>query len=224
VLGIIGGTSLLYAKLPPLEKERCATPYGPAEIYRGEDVALLLRHQGNRPPHRINYQASLAALVLAGADRIVSIGSVGSLQLTIQPGSIVLPDDYLSYTSIPTIYDNSIGHVAPSVDADLVSEIAGLIPDAHLGGTYVQAPGPRFETSAEIRMMQQSGDVLGMTVASEATLANEFEIPFAAVCFVDNFCNGLSNDKVSYEGILATVKANKTAVELVVGTIVAELS
>jgi len=224
VLGIIGGTSLLYADLPPLEKERRATPYGPAEIYRGDDVALLMRHQGDRPPHRINYQASLAALMLAGVDRIVSIGSVGSLQLSILPGSIVLPDDYLSFTSIPTLYDNTIGHAVPSIDANLTGEIATLIPDAHLGGTYVQAPGPRFETSAEISMMQQFGDVLGMTVASEATLANEFEIPFAAVCFVDNFCNGLSNDEVSYEGILAMAKANKTAIELVVAAMVAELS
>ena len=223
MLGIIGGTSLLYADLPPLEKERVATPYGFAEIYRGEDVALLMRHQGDRPPHRINYQASLAALVLAGVDRLVSIGSVGSLQLSILPGTIVLPDDYLSFTSIPTIYNNTIGHVAPSIDAGLVGRITGLISDAHLGGTYVQAPGPRFETAAEIAMMQQFGDVLGMTIASEATLANEYAIPFAAVCFVDNFCNGLSNEEISYEGILATAKANKTAIELVVEAMVAEL-
>ena len=223
MLGIIGGTSLLYADLPALEKERVATPYGFAEIYRGEEVALLMRHQGDRPPHRINYQASLAALVLAGVDRLVSIGSVGSLQLSILPGTIVLPDDYLSFTSIPTIYNNTIGHVAPSIDAGLVGRITGLISDAHLGGTYVQAPGPRFETAAEIAMMQQFGDVLGMTVASEATLANEYAIPFAAVCFVDNFCNGLSNEEISYEGILATAKANKTAIELVVEAMVAEL-
>lgn len=224
MLGIIGGTSLLYADLPPLEKERVATPYGYAEVYRGENVALLMRHQGDRPPHRINYQASLAALVLAGADRIVSIGSVGSLQLSILPGSVVIPDDYLSFTSVPTIYDNTIGHAVPSVDEDLSGKIANLIPDARPGGTYVQAPGPRFETSAEIRMMQQFGDVLGMTIASEATLANEFELPFAAVCFVDNFCNGLSDDQVSYEAILATAQANKSAIELVVGRMVAELS
>ncbi|WP_243671077.1 hypothetical protein [Methanoculleus chikugoensis] len=51
MLGIIGGgTSLLFADLPALEKTTVATPpYGKAEVHTGA-FALLLRHQHNLPP------------------------------------------------------------------------------------------------------------------------------------------------------------------------------
>ncbi|MDD4128089.1 MAG: 5'-methylthioadenosine phosphorylase, partial [Methanomicrobium sp.] len=81
------------------------------------------------------------------------------------------------------------------------------------GGTYVQTAGPRFETSAEIKVLRRAGDVVGMTVASEATIANELEIPFAAICSVDNYCNGLCSDKLSYEALLEKSRQNKERIE-----------
>ena len=44
MLGIIGGTGLFHAEIPPLDKKTIATPYGPAEIWLG-DMALVMRHQ-----------------------------------------------------------------------------------------------------------------------------------------------------------------------------------
>ena len=35
MLGIIGGTSLLFCDLPSLEKQTIATPYGAAEVHTG---------------------------------------------------------------------------------------------------------------------------------------------------------------------------------------------
>jgi Purine nucleoside phosphorylase len=119
MLGIIGGTSLLFARLPPLEKQTVATPYGKAEVHTGA-FALLLRHQHNLPPHRINYPACLAALAILGVDTIVAFGSAGSLKPGIPPGSIVIPSDYLSVTDIPSIHECTIDHIRPELDADLV--------------------------------------------------------------------------------------------------------
>ena len=42
-----------------------------------------------------------------------------------------------------------------------------------LGGIYVQTAGPRFETKAEVNVLKKLGDVVGMTMASEATLCME---------------------------------------------------
>ena len=42
MIGIIGGTSLLYADLPELEKKVIHTPYGNSEVFCG-DFAFLLR-------------------------------------------------------------------------------------------------------------------------------------------------------------------------------------
>ncbi len=84
MLGIIGGTSLLFSKLPKLEKVRVPTPFGPADLLTG-DIVMLMRHQGGIPPHRINYRANLAALAIAGVDRVIAFGSSGSLKPEIPP-------------------------------------------------------------------------------------------------------------------------------------------
>jgi len=223
VLGIIGGTSLLFADLPPLEKKTIATPYGPAEVHTGA-FALLMRHQHNLPPHRINYRACLSALATLGVDEIVAIGSTGSLKPEIAPGSIVIPTDYLSVTDIPSIHECTIGHVCPELDADLVRTLSGLIPEARMGGIYAQTRGPRIETVAEVRALAKVADIVGMTVASEATLALELGMRFAAVCTVDNYANGLGEEVLTYEHILAISQAFARRTEKILEKIVETLA
>lgn len=219
MLGIIGGTSLLYCDLPPLEEKTVWTPYGPAAVHLGE-IALMLRHQADRPPHQINYQAQMAALALCGVDRIVAFGSVGSLKPLIQPGTVMLPTDYLSLTDIPSFHNHAIEHVMPALDQNLVKQISEAVPTAEVGGTYAQTRGPRIETVSEVQALAKVADVVGMTVASEATLARELEIPFAAVCTVDNYANGLSDEVLTYEHILATSKKYARRTEDLVGAVV----
>lgn len=223
MLGIIGGTSLLYANLPETEKKVIPTPFGPAEVHQGE-IMLLLRHQFNTPPHKINFPACLSALKLSGVSRIIAIGSVGSLNKSIGPGSIVLPEDYLSMSRIPTIFESTIGHASPSIDMGLHVEISRIVPEAVKRGTYVQTDGPRLETRAEIRALVGLGDVVGMTVASEATIANELSIPFAAICMVDNYCQGLGSDDLSYDYILEKSKSNKERTESILKEIIEKLT
>jgi 5'-methylthioadenosine phosphorylase len=223
VLGIIGGTSLLFADLPALEKTIVPTPYGKAEVHTGE-FALLLRHQHNLPPHRINYPACLAALAVLGVDEIIAFGSAGSLKQEIPPGSIVIPTDFLSVTDIPSIHECSIGHVRPELDGDLVRTLAELVPDARTGGVYAQTRGPRIETVAEVRALARAADIVGMTVASEATLALELGMRFAAVCTVDNYANGLGEETLTYEHILATSRANCRRTEIILEKIVERLA
>ncbi len=118
MLGIIGGTSLLFSTLPSLEKRTVSTPFGSAEILSG-DIVMLMRHQHGLPPHRINHRAHLAALAIAGVDRIVAFGSSGSLKPKIAPGSLLIPTDYISLTDIPSIHDHEIEHVRPELSKDL---------------------------------------------------------------------------------------------------------
>ena len=219
MLGIIGGTSLLFAELPDLKKTEIATPYGPADLFLGE-IALLLRHQHGMPPHRINFPACISALALAGVDRVVAFGSVGSLKKSVSPGSIIIPDDYVSTAPVPTIHNHSQEHVMPSIDDHLSAEVATCIPEATTGGTYVQTGGPRIETQAEVRALSAMGDLVGMTVASEATLANELEMAFSAVCMVDNYAHGLGDDTLSYEQILNYARANTKKTEMILERII----
>lgn len=65
-------------------------------------------------------------------------------------------------------------------------------------GSYIQTIGPRFETKAEIRLYKDYFDVVGMTGAAEATLAQELGLGLCMVGIVDNMGHGLG-DPLSVE-------------------------
>ena len=222
MLGIIGGTSLLFSTLPELKKQQVNTPFGNAELLSG-DIVMLMRHQNGLPPHRINYRANLAALSIEGVDRIVAFGSSGSLKLSIAPGSLVIPTDYISMTDIPSIHDHAIEHVRPELSKDLAKQLSQLVPAATLGGVYVQTRGPRIETVAEVQAYSKIADIVGMTVASEATLARELNMDFCALCTVDNYAHGLGADVVTYEHILNTSRLHRNRTEEIVNTIIEQM-
>jgi 5'-methylthioadenosine phosphorylase len=223
MLGIIGGTSLLYAELPELEQKVIHTPFGNSEVFIG-DCALVLRHQHERPPHRINFRSHLAALAMIGVTRIVTIGSAGSLQREIVPGSLVIPHDYVSLSTIPSIHEHRIRHVHPGFSPSLMQDLASLVPEARAGGIYVQTRGPRIETVAEVQTLARSADIVGMTIASEATLAIELGMEVAALCTIDNYANGLSDEALTYDHILASAAENRERTSRLVGRIIGGLA
>jgi len=223
MLGIIGGTSLLYARIPPLEERIVHTPFGNCTVMTGE-IAILLRHQRSLPPHRIDYRCHLAALALAGVDRLVLIGSSGSLKKEIRPGTVMIPTDYFSFAPVPSLHDHAICHVTPGFSPHLLERLRAIVPGARFGGTYVQTPGPRIETVAEVRALSRVGDIVGMTVASEATLAAELGMDVAALCTVDNYANGLSEEKFTYESLLESSAAYAGRNEEILSRIIQELS
>jgi 5'-methylthioadenosine phosphorylase len=223
MLGIIGGTSLLFSELPELEKRRVYTPFGNAELLCG-DIVMLMRHQQGLPPHRINYRANLAALAIEGVDRIVAFGSTGSLNREIAPGSLVIPTDYVSMTDIPSIHDHAIEHVLPVMSEALSKKLVSHIPEARYGGVYVQTKGPRFETVAEIRAFSRIADLVGMTIASEATLAGELGIDFTALCTVDNYANGLADGVLTFDEILEISRSYRHRTAELVNTIIKNMA
>ncbi len=223
MLGLIGGTSLLFSKLPELDRKEMATPFGPATVLCGK-IALLLRHQHGLPPHRINHRANLSALALIGVDRIVALGSAGSLKPEILPGSLLIPTDYVSTTALPSIHDHRIVHVCPEVSGVLTQELGFVVKEARMGGVYVQTPGPRIETVSEVKALAGIADVVGMTLATEATLSCELGIPFAALCTVDNYAHGLSGEVLSYEHILDTSRRYKERTTEIIERIITHMA
>ena len=162
----------------------------------------------------------MTALKELGAQRILAINSVGSLKDSIEPGTLVIPDDFLSPWHCETFFDGEARFMIPAMDeafAREVFEISALhTGSVRLGGTYVQTIGPRLETRAEIRMLKEYGDVIGMTLASEATLAMELEIPYASICSVDNYCHGIRQECLTMDEIFANVAKNARAIENII--------
>src|SRR5436190_22147452 len=62
------------------------------------DFIFLPRHGMEHyiPPHEIDHTANLRALDSLGCDRILAMGSVGSLKRECGVGTFICPDDFIS--------------------------------------------------------------------------------------------------------------------------------
>ena len=221
VVGIIGGSALGDAfELEDEQAKFLVTPHGapsdPPRMGKHGDVTVVFlpRHGKDHrvPPHKLNHRANLWALKDLGATRILATSSTGSLKKTIRPGTFVVPDDFIGFWDIPTYYDDKVVHATPSLDDGLRTVLVAAAKDAkatvRAEGVYVQTTGPRLETRAEVAHFKTLGDVVGMTMASEATLASELGIPYAALCTVDNFAHGIVDEPLTFDRIRETQRKN----------------
>lgn len=176
-----------------------------------QGAAIVQRHgdadDGFVLPHAIDHEANLRPLAEQGCDRVLGIGSVGSLHPELAVGSLVCPDDFIALNHGDSIFDDARAHSAPGFAprwrADVIAAWSEGGQAPREGGVYWQARGPRFETPAEIRLMAVHADVVGMTLASECVVAGELGLDYAALCVVDNLANGLAAEKVSTAAMAA---------------------
>lgn len=171
-----------------------------------QGAAIVQRHRGADGgfvlPHAIDHEANLRPLAEQGCDRVLGIGSVGSLRPEeLGVGSLVCPDDFIALNLGDSIHADARAHSAPGFDRPLREEAIAAWSEGGQaprdGGVYWQARGPRFETPAEIRLMAAHAHVVGMTIAAECVVAGELGLAYAALCVVDNLANGLGEDEIS---------------------------
>jgi 5'-methylthioinosine phosphorylase len=168
-------------------------------------AAIVQRHRGADGrfvlPHAIDHGANLRPLVEQGCDRVLAIGSVGSLDPELGVGSLLCPNDFVALNQGDSIFDDARAHSAPGFDdrwrKELIDAWSEGGQEPRDGGVYWQARGPRFETPSEIRLIAAHADVVGMTIASECVVAAELGLAYAALCVVDNLANGLGEGTVS---------------------------
>jgi 5'-methylthioadenosine phosphorylase len=206
LIGIIGGSGLYQLEgIEGLREEEVETPFGkPSDRYlvgRLEDrpVAFLPRHgKGHRlMPSEINFRANIYGLKKLGAEWIISVGAVGSMKEELKTREILIPDQFFDRTRgrVSTFFGRGIvAHVSfadPTCsDLNEVLYRAGQEVGAtvHKGGTYLCIEGPQFSTRAESRIYRQWGvDVIGMTNLTEAKLAREAEICYAALALISDY-------------------------------------
>lgn len=219
MVGIIGGGSL---KLEGefLGEEVVKTAFGfPSSPLRfikvgGKTFVVLLRHgpNGSIPPHRVNHRANIEALCSVGVKWVIGVNSVGSLKRDIVPGSLLVPDDFFCLWAILSFFEEKAVHVTPVLDEILRQKL--IESCRRLGypciprGVYVQTLGPRLETKAEVKFLSQIGDVVGMTMAHEATLSVERGLRYASLCTVDNYAHGISEEPLREADIRQMARLN----------------
>ena len=216
MLAIIGGSGL--SKLANMEVTRrrvARTPYGEPSgpltlgTIGGSEVVFLARHGYGHTiaPHEVNYRANLWALKEAGAERVVSVASVGGIGEKMEPGALALPHQIIDYTwgRRSTYFEgpgspvNHIDFTEPfsrTLREHLLKAAAACGEAIVARGVYAATQGPRLETAAEIERLHRDGaDLVGMTGMPEAALAREISLEYATIAVVANFAAGRGDSK-----------------------------
>jgi 5'-methylthioinosine phosphorylase len=207
-LGLIHGNSLPQGK-NPVEGKRVTVDAGgerPVEAVDAGDMVALPRHGFDRsiPAQLVDHRANVRALCELGCNRVLALGSAGSLDKDLKVGTLHCPDDFYAPLVNDSFYDDPGGHSVPGFDHDwrsIVLSAWGSLTKTNLidGGVYAQSIGPRFETRAEVAALANFADFVGMTIASEVILAGEAALAYAAVCTIDNLANGVTDKTLTVD-------------------------
>ena len=247
MIAIIGGSGF-YDFIENSEERKIDTPFGEVQFDFGKimdkEVIFIPRHgkKHNIAPSSINYRGNIYAAFKLGAECVITTNAVGSMRDNMIPGSLIIPDQILDFTSgrKNTFFDGSdfsmttkkrkalkgVIHtdVTYPYDIELREKILDASKNLKLkvidGGCMTVYNGPRYETPAEMRMAKiLGGDLAGMTSAPEAFLAKEIELPYATIAVVTNFVAGLQ-EKVSHEEVEEVFKKNIDKIKLLFSSII----
>lgn len=238
-LAVIGGTGLysLQDSLDLVHREIVSTPFGEASgpllSFRHQNQSTLLflaRHGvGHRlPPHKINYRANLWVLKQAGITDILSINAVGAIDPRLPPAGIALPDQLIDYTwGREHSFSNGEGKEVQHVDmtepfsTKLRERVATAAATLGLNlvsdGVYGCTQGPRLETAAEVRRLQNDGcTVIGMTAMPEAALARELGMHYASLCLSVNWAAGIQPEPIEMAEIENNLKTGMQPIKALI--------
>jgi purine nucleoside phosphorylase len=208
---IIGGTGFDHMEGLSLTRRVVENRWGSVELFLGthddEGLLFLPRHGSDhsRAPHLIDYRANVQALTDLGVTEAVAIYAVGSISDRLKPGEVGIVGDWVDFTGLgQTFYDEGeVVHI--SVDEpfsrDLQQRAKAGMPSLKEEVVYVTTKGPRLETKAEIAFFARQGfDVVGMTLAREATLLAERSIATLALAYSINWAAGVGEGRVTFIG------------------------
>ncbi|MBU2639592.1 MAG: S-methyl-5'-thioadenosine phosphorylase [Nanoarchaeota archaeon] len=244
-VGIIGGSGLDNPGILENFKEiDVNTNYGkPSDkLITGNignvEVVILPRHGKDHsiPPSQVNFRANIQALKDQGVDYILATTACGSLKEEIGRGDFVIVDQFIDFTKHRKItffddFSKGIKHCAMAEPFNqklrklLIETSKSLGFKTHEKGTVITIEGPRFSTKAESNMFRIWGaDVINMSVAPEAALANEMEIPYAAIAMATDFDSWLETEEpVTWEEISRVMKDNAERVKKLLIEIIKKL-
>src|SRR5258708_32382373 len=243
-IGIIGGSGLYHIDGFTRQKwVKVKTPFGaPSDDFltgelSGREVVFLPRHgRGHRVlPGELNHRANVYGLKKLGAQWIISVSAVGSLQAKYQPRDVVLIDQFVDRTKKSlehTFFGRGIvAHIAFA--EPICEELRQLLlkssragrARAHDGGTYVNMEGPAFSTRAESITNHKLGyDVIGMTNLGEAKCAREAEIAYATMAMITDYdCWKVDEAHVTVEMVIANLTKNAALAKEVVRQVIPQI-
>lgn len=155
----------------------------------------------------------IRTLKLLGVETLIITNAVGSLNLDMQPGSLVLIYDHINMqfnNPLVGINDPEFGPRFPGMedayDPQLRIQMANTAAklNIHIAeGVYIGVLGPNYETPAEIRAFKILGaDVVGMSTVADVIVARHCGIKVVTISTVTNLAAGLALEKITHEETL----------------------
>lgn len=243
-IGIIGGSGLDDPHiLQNPEALHIQTEYGEPSSsllsgrIQGVETVILARHgrKHQYSPTQVNNRANIRALQKAEVTHIIATTACGSLREEIDRGHLVILDQFIDFTrfrktSFVESFENGPVHAAMAHPfheglRSCLSDCARKLDLAvHDKGCVITIEGPRFSTVAESKMFRLWGaDVINMSIAPEAMLANEAGIPYAAVAMSTDYdCWKEDETPVTWDEILEVFHHNSDNVKRLLVKVIAE--
>ncbi len=244
-VGIIGGSGLDDPDiLKNTEELNITTQYGsPSSTLlsgdiNGVDIVIIARHGRKHQfsPTQVNNRANIKALQKAGVTHIIATTACGSLRQQIDRGDLVILDQFIDFTrfrknTFADSFEDGPVHTAMAKPFDenlrqlLYQTAKELDLSVHEKGCVVTIEGPRFSTIAESKMFKMwNADVINMSTAPEAMLANEAGIPYAAVAMSTDYdCWKEDEEPVTWDEILEVFNHNADNVKRMLVNIVSKI-
>ena len=153
---------------------------------------------------------------LLGVQALILTNAAGGVNLSYQPGDIMLISDHIKLSSLSPL-------TGPNIDAfgerffdvsdmystsmrDVARRCADSLDLPVKEGVYMFFAGPQFETPAEIRMARILGaDAVGMSTVPEALAAAHCKMPVLGISVITNMAAGIVKEsRFSHEEVAVT--------------------
>ena len=243
-IAIIGGSGLEDPSiLNNPREENISTPYGKTSSpfktgeINGVKVVILSRHGRTHaiPPSQVNNLANIWAIKKLGCTHILATTACGSLRNEIKRGDMVFIDQFIDFTRFRKVSffeefaEGKLNHTPMADPFDnylrdiLIRNAKTLGLKFHRKGTVITIEGPRFSSRAESNMFRVWGaDVINMSTAPECILANELQIPYAAIALSTDYdCWKTDEEPVTWEEVIKVFNKN---VENVISLLIKSIS
>lgn len=175
----------------------CTLVMGRRHVYEGDPAAVA---------HLVEW------LVASGVTDLVMASAAGALHRRLGAGDLVVARDVIDLQNREHLVRVAGSASAGNVNAERLGIHRGLAGEVERAataarvswqrGTIVCGVGPAYETKAEVRMLQDWGDVATMSSAPELASASRLGIRAAAVALVTNPCTGVASARPNHQEVL----------------------
>ncbi len=137
----------------------------------------------------------------AGVRKIVGNAGVGAVNPLLDPGDLVLADDFLDYTrhDLPALHDtwpnsvNMLEPYCPALKVGMAQAAEPLFRRMFTRGIMATVDGPWLEGVAQVRALRlQGADLVANSTVPEIDYAREIGACYAAAYLIVDHANGVA--------------------------------